>query len=245
MRVAAFLIQNRVGPPFAETPHAAGWRAVMLQPMQQPAASPPPSPSFAGMLTAFAAPGWKRPPARDLDGLEDDVATLTYERALRAHARYRAPEPGDRALTLPVEAPANAEVVSIFEVMPVSGAGEEPEAAQAAVAFTAAAEAEPEPTSRDDRNLKSASITIRMSKAECAQLRKRAAEAGLTMSAYLRSCTFEAESLRALVKDTLAQLRSDPSAAQQHASVPRRRTWRQWLAHLWPQPSAPERTAQA
>ena len=59
-----------------------------------------------------------------------------------------------------------------------------------------------------DRNLKSASITIRMSNAECAQLRKRAAEAGLTVSAYLRSCTFEAESLRALVKDTLAQLRA-------------------------------------
>ena len=50
-----------------------------------------------------------------------------------------------------------------------------------------------------NRNLKSASITIRLSKAECAQLRRRAAEAGLTVSAYLRSCTFEAESLRAEV----------------------------------------------
>ena len=61
---------------------------------------------------------------------------------------------------------------------------------------------------RLERNLKDASITIRMSKAECAQLHRRAAEAGLTVSAYLRSCTFEAESLRAMVKDTLAQLRS-------------------------------------
>jgi hypothetical protein len=47
-----------------------------------------------------------------------------------------------------------------------------------------------------------------MSQAECAQLHSRAAEAGLTVSAYLRSCTFEAESLRAMVKDTMAQLRS-------------------------------------
>jgi predicted transcriptional regulator len=47
-----------------------------------------------------------------------------------------------------------------------------------------------------------------MSQAECAQLHSRAAEAGLTVSAYLRSCTFEAESLRAMVKATMAQLRS-------------------------------------
>jgi hypothetical protein len=59
-----------------------------------------------------------------------------------------------------------------------------------------------------ERDLKDSSITIRMSKAECAQLHRRAAEAGLTVSAYLRSCTFEAESLRAMVKDTMAQLRS-------------------------------------
>jgi len=47
-----------------------------------------------------------------------------------------------------------------------------------------------------------------MSRAECAQLHSRAAEAGLSVSAYLRSCTFEAETLRAMVKDTMAQLRS-------------------------------------
>ncbi len=65
------------------------------------------------------------------------------------------------------------------------------------------------PAAALERNLKSASITIRMSTSECEQLRKRAAEAGLTVSAYLRSCTFEAESLRALVKETLAQLRPE------------------------------------
>jgi hypothetical protein len=96
-----------------------------------------------------------------------------------------------------------------------------------------------------DRNLKCASVTIRLSNAECAQLRKRAAEAGLTVSAYLRSCTFEAESLRALVKDTLAQLRSDPSNGNQAACAPVRRSWIQRLAQLWPLTRASQRIAQA
>lgn len=49
-----------------------------------------------------------------------------------------------------------------------------------------------------------------MSKKECEQLHARSAEAGLTISAYLRSCTFEAEALRAQVKEALAELRSAP-----------------------------------
>jgi hypothetical protein len=61
-----------------------------------------------------------------------------------------------------------------------------------------------------------------MSKAECAQLHKRAAEAGLTVSAYLRSCTFEAESLRAMVKDALAQLRSEAIQTKPVPPAPRR-----------------------
>jgi hypothetical protein len=72
-----------------------------------------------------------------------------------------------------------------------------------------------------ERDLKDSSITIRMSKAECAQLHSRAAEAGLTVSAYLRSCTFEVESLRGMVKDTMAQLRSVTAEANP-APQPRR-----------------------
>jgi predicted DNA binding CopG/RHH family protein len=54
-----------------------------------------------------------------------------------------------------------------------------------------------------------ASVTIRLSAAECAQLKQRAAEAGLTLSAYVRSCTFEAEALRAQVKQALGELRGE------------------------------------
>jgi hypothetical protein len=216
----------------------------MLQPMQQPAASPTPSPNFAGMLAAFVEPGQKRPPARDLDGLEDDVATLSYERALRAHARYRAPEASDRALTQLAQ--AEAETVSIFEVLPDLNAGERPAIVEATFAVSAE-DREPvvEALPAFDRNLKSASITIRMSKAECAQLRTRAAEAGLTMSAYLRSCTFEAESLRALVKDTLAQLRTEPSENDQDATPVAGGRWFGWLRRLWPNGSGRQQIARA
>ena len=52
---------------------------------------------------------------------------------------------------------------------------------------------------------KRSSVTIRMTQAECDQLQRRASAAGLTVSAYLRSCIFEAEALRAQVKEALAQ----------------------------------------
>jgi hypothetical protein len=65
------------------------------------------------------------------------------------------------------------------------------------------ATAAPEPSKR------SASVTLRLSRAECMQLKQRAAEAGLTVSAYIRSCTFEAEALRAQVKQAVQQLRGE------------------------------------
>jgi hypothetical protein len=183
--------------------------------MQQPASSlpSPTSPSFAGLLAALAAPAQTTddrankpsPSAKKTaftwndDDLAADVATLSYESALKAHARYR---PTDQSLTqLPDPVPFS------FDEAP------QPTPRVAAFpAFRAAANPEPAssrlPLAPPERNLKDASITIRMSQAECAQLHQRAAEAGLSVSAYLRSCTFEAESLRAMVKDTMAQLRS-------------------------------------
>jgi hypothetical protein len=56
------------------------------------------------------------------------------------------------------------------------------------------------------RTRKAASITIRMTEEEQTQLHARAKEAGLSVSAYLRSCIFEAESLRAQVKEALLQM---------------------------------------
>ena len=217
----------------------------MLQGMRQPA-NPTPSPAsstFAAQLAAMSmrpsgpvecAPVWND------DSLADDVTTLSYERALRAHARYRAPEANDRALTQPAEArtavgaqngTAAAEAGADAAVL---AADREPETAPAASSPTA-----------EDRTLKCASITIRMSKAECEQLRKRAAEAGLTVSAYLRSCTFEAEQLRALVKDTLAELRNEPGHTGNAECAEERRGWRQQLGRFWPHARVQRPIAQA
>jgi len=224
----------------------------MLQAMQQTATTPLPSgsPTFAGLLAAFTAPAQKHKQPWDDDDVADDVVSLSYERALRAHSRYRAPEPTDRTLNQPV----NTESLRIYEAFP--GDAFQGKVLSSDVDSADLASHEREPTARaastehkyvsrpgtlveniltaPDRNLKSSSITIRLSRTECLQLRARAGEAGLTVSAYLRSCTFEAESLRALVKDTLAKLRSETSAENQTVSARGGRTFREWLAHLWP-----------
>jgi hypothetical protein len=213
----------------------------MLHPMQQPS---PTSPSFAGLLAALAAhaqspgdrsssPGWQSSHAWNDDGLADDVATLSYESALRAHARYR---PTDQSLTQP----AYPQPFSFEETSSAASAAAPPPVPHSAANPHPTANPEREPNrlrpTPFQRNLKDASITIRMSQAECAQLHRRAAEAGLTVSAYLRSCTFEAESLRAMVKDTLLQLRSVPTPPKPARSAPPRRSrfskLTRWLAGL-------------
>jgi hypothetical protein len=89
------------------------------------------------------------------------------------------------------------------------------------------------------RESRSASVTIRLSNRECVQLRQRAAEAGLTVSAYLRSCVLEADSLRAQVRQALAELRlagksEKPTASNPAATKPTRRPRFGWLARIWP-----------
>jgi hypothetical protein len=137
--------------------------------------------------------------------LADDVATLSYERALRAHSRYRADVP---AVDPPKASPPPPDVA----------AAPQPEAAFSVQTIP-------------EKVLKDASITIRLNRDENAQLRKRAAEAGLTVSAYIRSCTFEAETLRALVKDTLVQFRTASAPPLPSANPSNRR---HWSALFWP-----------
>jgi predicted DNA binding CopG/RHH family protein len=176
-------------------------------------------------LAALTAPAQKPMPAWNDDDLADDVATLSYENALRAHGRYRAVDPlradsSDRSFPQPIKpepvpAGARRQVLS-HAASAASEATPEEGAAHASSVADSEAEAETaiRPSARLERNLKDASVTIRLSKAECAQLHQRAAEAGLTVSAYLRSCTFEAETLRAMVKDTMARLRATSTEGQ-------------------------------
>jgi len=220
--------------------------------MQQPVAAPPATPtrSFAELLAALDAPPSAeadREPAWSDDGFADDYATLSYERALRAHARYRSQDATPSATDSSLTQLADAWPIRASEAFPAASA---PAAATATprVAASSCGGIQSQTVSglpaALDRNLKSASITIRLSKAESEQLRRRASEAGLTVSAYLRSCTLEAESLRAQVKDALSQMRSGPSmenraqgdrgAAKHFAQIPARRSRFQWWKRLWP-----------
>ena len=161
---------------------------------------------LSGLIASKPAPTSSDPWNDDV--LAQDVATLSYEQALRTHARYR-----------PSSAPSMTGLTDL----------DSPNSRQVSTAQqTASACAELRSTARAVNSLeerrKSASITIRLSPTECDQLRERAAAAGLTVSAYLRSCVFEVESLRAQFKDTLAQLRSasaapEPNPAPQSAQA--------------------------
>jgi predicted DNA binding CopG/RHH family protein len=230
----------------------------MLQPMPQIATPSLPSQSFARLMADLAAPTPDVPEralAWNDDELEDDVATLSYERALQARGRYlkdAAADPTDRSLLQP------AELGPIHDDDPLVGIPPaRPEATSRSSQYSSA-DLQPKNSvhlpAAIENNLKSASITIRLSEVESVQLRQRAAEAGLTISAYLRSCTFEAESLRAQVKEALAKLRADqsrsdparsdparsdrsrpqPSKAKQVASTSAQGTWFGWFLGFLP-----------
>ena len=216
----------------------------MLLCMQQPATNSPSAapPSFAGLLASLTAPTPRT--AWNNDDLAEDVATLSYEHALRAHARYRSADAGDPAMTTASgsgamqtkEAPGGdrASIAKTPPLWAAPGWNEDAEPQLAHDSFTLI-----------EGNKKCASITIRLSKTECDQLRKRAAQAGLTVSAYLRSCTFEAEALRAQVKDVLAELRQTAAAEEERKPVAVRRTWREWIMRMMPRWRTQQRLVRA
>ncbi len=130
--------------------------------------------NFASLLESFTSRAKKREGMWDDSALLDDVATISYEQALRSHRR------------VPAFAVRSAdEVQSPFPVTPpqTTHAGKE-------------------------KKRKTSSITIRLTAEEETQLHERAAAAQLSVSAYLRSCIFEAEALRTQVKQALAQMQA-------------------------------------
>jgi len=201
----------------------------MLQLMQQPAPTKPyPTASdFAGLLATLAAPAPETKediaPWSDAD-LGEDVTTVSYERALRAHARYR---PAERPDGLPMPAGdwgRDARREAAYNIDAVGAINATGASAKADAAPAMPMELAP------DRDLRSASVTIRLSKTECAQLHQRAAEAGLTVSAYLRSCALEAEALRTQVKQVLAELKRASETARTIEPAPRR--WLRWIGRF-------------
>jgi hypothetical protein len=159
--------------------------------------------NFAGLLASLTAPNKdtaERGPGWTDRELGEDVVTLSYEQALRNHARYRAREREELPPTAVAERPSSKD-----------GAADSDTAQQSQTAHS----------------LRTASVTIRLSKAERMQMHQRAAEAGLTVSAYLRSCVLEADALRAQVKAALAELKT--AAESETAAAPARRSWRRWF----------------
>lgn len=175
--------------------------------MPETAQSLPPAAvaGFANLLSGLIAskPAPKSSDTWNDDALAQDVATLSYEQALRTHTRYR-----------PSSAPdlTNLTYSDLSDLD--SPFSQRAPGAQQTASTRADSRGAARPVNSLEESRKSASITIRLSPNECDQLRERAAAAGLTVSAYLRSCVFEVESLRAQVKDTLAQLRSASAARE-------------------------------
>ncbi|HVZ84608.1 MAG TPA: hypothetical protein VG893_13125 [Terracidiphilus sp.] len=188
--------------------------------------------SFASLLAGFAAQSSDGSASRSHDGLEDDVATISYEQALRTHARRRPAA----ALGLPFEPDAEPETavpepaalpprkppvsVRISEWAPENWVPENKAAGQRTHAALAA-------------RRKSASITIRLSETECAQVHARAEAAGMTTSAYLRSCLFEAEALRTQVKEALEQFRAAAPAEEKKPVRSEQASRLSWLRSRW------------
>jgi predicted DNA binding CopG/RHH family protein len=204
--------------------------------MDQPVEAEPSSnlASFAGLLAALTAPKREPQPAWNDDDLADDVATLSYERALHAHARYKPADFGEGPRA------ADAAEASSSE----NNLGKSPRHGATHGAAGPGRKARNQDMRQGTENSlgapvtleesrKRASITVRVSQSELAQLRQRAAEAGLTVSAYLRSCTFEAEALRAQVKEALAQLR-EIKRAEAVAPVQPSRSRLGWILRLLP-----------
>lgn len=148
--------------------------------------------SFAGLLERFATQDSVTDNSRawnDSSG-ESDIASLSYDQALRIHAR---PEPAKTACM-------------VSEALTASAAPAQPSAAA---------------TEPLDERRKSASVTIRLSQSELSLLHTRAVESGLNVSAYLRSCIFEVEDLRAQVKRALIEMR----APAQKPAIERQPHW--------------------
>ena len=198
--------------------------------------------SFAGLLASLTAPAPKT--AWNNDDLAEDVATLSYEHALRAHTRYSPADAGDWAFPQAAgsQADRSKDAPLSDSALPAQSAalwgapgwGEETRA-----------ESTESPSTALEQNKKCASITIRLSKTECDQLRRRASQAGLTVSAYLRSCTFEAEALRAQVKDVLAELRTATISGEQGAAPVPRRSWLERFLQFMPHWHSSRRVARA
>lgn len=140
----------------------------------------------------------------DDSALADDVTTISYEDALRSARRARKASVADGRLVQPE---SQAEDNSIGVKRRQLG--------------------------RTEKKAKGASITIRVTAEEHAQLQARAVAAGMSVSAYLRSCIFEAEALRTEVREAVARIESAQKSATADQAGSTRPRWGRQLIPAW------------
>ena len=170
--------------------------------------------SFSAMLSAITSHSSAQHLQNDAGLLQDDVVSLSYEQALRTLARNRP----SSSVPIDAERPDDSFVQR-------EAALREPIRSQIPASHRRA--------SRSKLPM-SSSVTIRLDEAECMELRARAAEAGLTVSAYLRSCIFEVDDLRTQVKQTLAQMRTAPTPPVNTPAIPLQAPSTGWRDRIFP-----------
>ena len=139
----------------------------------------------------------------------------------------------DSALAEDVAIISYEQALSSQRRVPPSAASPERQTQSVAVAPT------PQPLPIATKRRKTSSITIRLTAAEQAQLHERATAAQLSVSAYLRSCIFEAESLRAQVKEALVEMKAATASDSQVPREPQSaHNWRARLLPHWTRPRA-------
>jgi predicted DNA binding CopG/RHH family protein len=171
--------------------------------------------------------------------LAKDVVSLSYESAIGGRTRDASVEGVEPAIASNGRGTAGAPRPRAIDTRAIdtTNAGNTADAADAAE-MTEEWNGTERPARQQppELDLRTSSVTIRLSQGECARLRRRASEAGMTVSAYLRSCVLEADSLRAQVKVALGELRRASTSAtgnEPHAARTEPRRSSGWLARLF------------
>ncbi len=163
--------------------------------------SPTNSQAFSDVLARIALAADKSPVENHsflgslpLEDPEDttDISLLSYESALRRPA------------------PAPDDSLSNYTFPNVSLPGQPSRPIPQAAGHALSGQLIPISQFDQDSSRKRCTISIRLSLEEIELLRLRACESGVSVSAYIRSCVLEADSLRAQVKQAIAGLRPQP-----------------------------------
>jgi hypothetical protein len=180
--------------------------------------SGPQSDSFAAFLARLAElPDWNSDAPvepsvthvydESAEAGEEDLASLSYEHALRTPTRKRPHPAANRIETSRFTNPSPKTALPKTAI---------PKSALAVQPSSKSLETRPFEIAEP----RQARTTIRFTAGENKLLRRRASENGIAISAYVRSCVLEVESLRAQVERLMTEMNIHPCAPQPEYAVP-------------------------